>query len=94
MVFTSRYISLRGTRKVKVFSLPETEKEKSTFKAKALRREVSTSRRSAFPLNINFSFIVSGSERTFTFRVPLNALSTLATLVRTYDYAHYSHGYY
>ena len=49
------------TRKVKVLSLPETIKEKSTFR---------------------FSFIVSGSERTFTFRVSLNTLPTLATLVR------------
>ena len=29
-----------------------------------------------------FSFTVSGSERTFTFRVSLNTLPTLATLVR------------
>ena len=29
-----------------------------------------------------FSFIVSGSEITFTFRVSLNTLPTLATLVR------------
>ena len=33
-------------------------------------------------LTTDFSFIASGSERTFTFRVPLNALPTLATLVR------------
>ena len=45
-------------RKVKVLSLPETIKEKSTFRAKAVRREL-----------VDFSFIVSGSERTFTFRV-------------------------
>ena len=33
------YIS-SDTRKVKVLSLPETMKEKSTFRAKALRREL------------------------------------------------------
>ena len=31
---------------------------------------------------VNFSCIVSGSERTFTFRVSLNTLPTLATLVQ------------
>ena len=31
--------------------------------------------------NVDFSFIVSGSERTITFRVSLNTLPTLATLV-------------
>ena len=39
------------TRKVKVLSLPETIKEKSTFRAKALRRELivtTNSRRRAF----------------------------------------------
>ena len=41
------------TRKVKVLSLPETI----------------NSRRRAFARNVDFSFIVSGSERTFTFRV-------------------------
>ena len=56
------------TRKVKVLSLPETITEKSTFRAKALRRELIV--------------VVSGSERTFTFRVSLNTLPTLATLVR------------
>ena len=40
------------------------------------------SRRRAFARNVDFSFIVSGSERTFTFRVSLNTLPTLATLVR------------
>ena len=35
-----------------------------------------------FARNVDFSFIVSGSERTFTFRVSLNTLPTLATLVR------------
>ena len=35
-----------------------------------------------------FSCIVSGSERTFTFRVSLNALPTLATLVRNVCYKH------
>ena len=39
------------------------------------------SRRKAFARNVDFSFIVSGSERTFTFRVSLNTLPTLATLV-------------
>ena len=67
------------TRKAKVLSLPETIKEKSTFRAKALRRE---GRRRAFARNVDFSFIISGSERTFTFRVSLNTLPTLATLVR------------
>ena len=58
-------------RKVKVLSLPETIKEKSTFRAKALRRELVTTNswRRAFARNVDFSFIVSGSERTFTFRV-------------------------
>ena len=51
-------------RKIKVLSLPETIKEKSTFR------------------NVDFSFIVSGSDITFTFRVLLNTLPTLATLVR------------
>ena len=58
-------------QKVKVLSLPETIKEKSTFRA--IR---------AFPRNVDISFIVSGSERTFTFRVSLNTLPTLATLVQ------------
>ena len=58
-------------------------KEKSTFRAKALRRElIVTVTRRAFARNVDFSFIVSGSERTFTFRVSLNTLTTLATLVR------------
>ena len=60
--------------KVKVLPLSETMKEKSTFRAKALRW--------AFARNVDFSFIVSGSERTFTFRVSLNTLPTLATSVR------------
>ena len=33
-------VELIDTRKVKVLSLPETIKEKSTFRAKALRREL------------------------------------------------------
>ena len=33
--------AFKGTRKLKVLSLPETTKEKSSFRAKALRREVS-----------------------------------------------------
>ena len=70
------------TRKIKVLSLPETIKEKSTFRAKTLRRELvlkktrmffpdsptTNSRRRAFARNVDFSFIVSASERTFTFR--------------------------
>ena len=75
----------KDTRKVKVLSLPQTIKEKSTFRAKALRRELvvtTNSRRRTFARNVDFSFIVSGSERTFTFRVSLNTLPTLATLVR------------
>ena len=40
------------TRKVKVLSLPETLKEKSTFRAKALRRElVATLETAIFPLS-------------------------------------------
>ena len=34
------YLAFLDTRKVKVLSLPETIKEKSTFRAKALRREL------------------------------------------------------
>ena len=73
----------KTTRKVKVLSLPETIKEKSTFRTKAVRRELVTtnSRRRAFAQNVDFSFIASGSERTFTFRVSLNTLPTLAALV-------------
>ena len=62
------------------------------FRAKALRRGLvvtpdevdvsSDSRRRAFARNVDFSFIVSGSERTFTFRVSLNTLPTLTTLVQ------------
>ena len=59
------------TRKVKVLSLPETIREKSTFRAKALRREFA---RRAFARNVHFSFIVSGSERTFTFRVYMRTM--------------------
>ena len=52
--------------------VPETIKEKSMFRAKALRRElVKNFRRRAFARNVDFSFIISGSERTFTFRVSL-----------------------
>ena len=39
------------TRKVKVLSLPETIKEKSTFRAKALRREGPSLETSIFPLS-------------------------------------------
>ena len=35
-----KLITCNNTRKVKVLSLPETIKEKSTFRAKALRREL------------------------------------------------------
>ena len=71
------------TRKVKVLSLPKISKEKSTFRAKALLSGVTTnSRRRAFARNDDFSFIVSDSEKTFTFRVSLNTLPTLATLGR------------
>ena len=73
-----RCCDIKDTRKVKVLSLPETIKEKSTFRAKALRRKL---KRRAFARNVDFFFIVSGSERTFTFRVSLNTLPTLATLV-------------
>ena len=45
-------------------------------------RKVKALRRRAFARNVDFSFIVSGSESTFTFRVSLNTLPTLATLVR------------
>ena len=40
------------------------------------------SRQRAFARNVDFSFIVSGSERTFTFWESLNTLPTLAKLVR------------
>ena len=36
----------------------------------------------AFARNVEFCFIVSGSERTFTFHVSFNTLPKLATLVR------------
>ena len=77
------------TRKVKVLLLPETIKKKSYSKNhNPLIIDVSSegpsletnSRRRAFARNVDFSFIVSGSERTFTFRVSLNTLPTLATL--------------
>ena len=75
-------VVINNARKVKVLSLPETIKEKSTFRAKALRRElVVTPDEGAFSRNVHFSFIVSGNERTFSFRVSLNTLPTLATLV-------------
>ena len=75
----SRYIGmLINTRKVNVLSLPETIKEKSAFRAKVFRRELG--QRRAFARNVDFSFIVSGSERTFTFRESLYTLPTLATL--------------
>ena len=55
------------TRKVKVLSLPETIKEKSTFRA--FRREVS----SAFAQNVEFFFIVLGRE-IYTFPVTVHSL--------------------
>ena len=70
---STKYYSVY-TRKVEILSLAETIKEKSTFRAKARRR--------SFARNVDFSFIVSGSERTSIFRVSLNTLPTLATLVR------------
>ena len=66
-----------------VLSLPETVQEKSTFRAMALRRELVNSRRRDFARNVDFSFIVSGSERTFPFRVSLNTLPTLRAGART-----------
>ena len=64
------------TRKIRVLPLPETMKEKSTFRAKALRRRLPTTApdvlykmERAFARNVDFSFIASGSERTFTFCV-------------------------
>ena len=69
-----------NTQKVKVLSLPETIKEKSMFRVKTLRRELvrrafegPSLDEGAFTRNDDFSFIVSGSERTFTFRVILAA---------------------
>ena len=38
--FLQKYPSSKTTRKVKVLSLPETIKQNSTFRAKALRREL------------------------------------------------------
>ena len=51
------------------------------FQVKALV-VTTNSRRRAFARNVNFSFIISGSERSFTFRVSVNTLPTLATLVQ------------
>ena len=68
-----------ATRNVKVLSLPETTKEKSTFRAKALRRELvllitsdekPSLETSIFPL----SFQV---VRTFTFRVSWKNLNSI-----------------
>ena len=64
------------TPKVKVLSLPETIREKSTFRAKALRSRRPNSRRRAFARNVDFSFIVSGNERTFTFHVSNLSISS------------------
>ena len=41
-----------------------------------------TSRRMTFAENVDFFFIVSGSERTFNFCYTFNAQPTQATLVR------------
>ena len=68
------------TRKVKVISLPETIKEKIDVSSEGpslLTPDEGPSLETSI-----FSFIVSGSEITFTFRVSLNTLPTLATLVR------------
>ena len=62
---------------VMVLLLPKTIKEKSRFRAEAIRREVGPSLETSI-----FFFIVSGSGRSYTFRVPLNALPTMATSVR------------
>ena len=56
--------------------------QKSTFRAKALHRELeltANSRRRAFAQNVDFCFIVSGSDRTFTFRV--STTTSLTSLV-------------
>ena len=45
-------------------------------------RVTTNSLQRAFARNVDFSFIVSGSERILAFRVSLNTLPTLATLVR------------
>ena len=65
---------------VKVLSLPETIKKKIDVSSEVSVGKLVAQRR-AFARNVNFFFIVSGSEKTFTFRVLLNALPTLATLV-------------
>ena len=49
------------------------------------------SRRRVFARKVDFSFIVSGSDRTFTFRVSLNTLPTVATLVRDITMVKYPH---
>ena len=73
------------------FSPLETKDEKKIrcFKrrpfliVRVLRGEIVVNfQRRVLARNVEFSFIVSDSERTFTFRVRLNALTTLATLVR------------
>ena len=46
------------------------------------RPPTTNSRRRTFARNVNFSFIVSGSERTFTFRVSCSVLAVLP-LIRT-----------
>ena len=72
--------------KVKVLSLPETIKEKSTFRAKAFRRVLvvllTPDDGPSLKTPIDFSFVISGCERTFTFCVSLNTLPTLKTLLR------------
>ena len=79
----------RYTRKVKVLSLPETIKEKSTVRAKALRRELIVGER-AFARNVDFFFIVSGSERTFTFRVSLKYTTYIGNVSsrKIYSFSH------
>ena len=58
------------------------DKGKIDVSSEGTSSRVSNSRRRAFARNVDFSFVVSGNERTFTFRVSLNTLPTLETLVR------------
>ena len=52
------------------------------FRAKIHRREVTSDKGSSIMQKLEYFFVVSGSERSNTFRVLLNALTTLDTLVR------------
>ena len=67
-------------QKVKVLSLPETIKGKIDVSSEGPSSGISRGR--AFARNVDFSLIISDSERTFTFRISLNTPPTLATLVR------------